>query len=257
MGRGSHRGLVLLAASWLVGCTAPVAHGLDEHEANGVAVALERAGIDAQKEVDPTAEGKFRVLVARDDSSAALGVLREEELPRPKPKGLLEAMGQGSLVPSRATEHAQYLAGLSGDLEKTLLSVDGVLAARVHLQVPEPDPLRPAGAEKATASVLVEHRGATPPLASDALARLVAGGVPALAADQVSVVQIARPARAEGAETRLRHVGPLAVAQSSLRPLQLGFGGLIALVVVQAIAVLALMARLSRLRHETGAGRTA
>ena len=235
------------------GCSVPVAYGLEEGEANGVAVALEHAGVDAQKDVDPKAEGRFLVTVARDDASVALGVLRDEGLPRTKPKGVLDAVGQGSLVPSRAAEHAQFLAGLAGDLESTLLGIDGVVSARVHLQVPEPDPLRSAPAEKATASVLVGHRGATPPLANESVARLIAGGVSGLLVEHVSVVQLARPTRAEGVESRLRHVGPLAVAQSSLRPLQLGFGGLILLVLAQAALVLALVAKLSRLRAAAAA----
>lgn len=253
-----HPGMPVLAALALAvsGCTVPVAHGLEEAEANGVAVALEHAGLDAQKEVDPTAEGRFRVTVARDDASAALGVLRDEELPRKRSKGVLDAVGQGSLVPSRAAEHAQFLAGLSGDLEASLLGVDGILTARVHLQVPEPDPLRSAPAEKATASVLVGHRGATPPLTSDAVARLIAGGVSGLAPEQVSVVQMARPVRAESSESRLRHIGPLAVAQSSLRPLQIGFGGLILLVLAQAALVLVLVGKLSRLRNAAAAAAT-
>lgn len=245
-------GLVLLLLC-LGGCTVPVAYGLEESEANSVAVALEHAGLDASKEVDPAAEGRFCVTVARDDASAALGVLRDEELPRKKPKGVLDAVGQGSLVPSRAAEHAQFLAGLAGDLESSLLGIDGVLSARVHLQVPEPDPLHSSSPEKATASVLIGHRGATPPLANDAVARLVAGGVSGLASDHVSVVQMARPARAEAGEARLRHVGPLAVAQSSLRPLQLGFGALILLVLAQAALVLVLVAKLSRLRSAAAA----
>ncbi len=253
MRAGQVRAASLLALLGLAGCTVPVAYGLEEDEANGVAVALQHAGLDATKEVDPTAEGHFRVLVARDDSSAALGVLRDEQLPRKKPKGVLDAIGQGSLVPSRAAEHAQFLAGLGGDLESSLLGIDGILSARVHLQVPEPDPLRSGTPEKATASVLIGHRGATPPLASDAVARLVAGGVPGLAVDQVSVVQMAKPMRADSTDSRLRHVGPLAVAKSSLRPLQIGFGGLILLVLAQAALVLALVGKLSRLRNAAAA----
>lgn len=255
MWRGSSPTLAVaaLALALVSGCTVPVAYGLEENEANGVAVALEHAGVDARKEVDPTAEGRFLVSVARDDASAALSILRDEELPRKKPKGVLDAVGQGSLVPSRAAEHAQFLAGLAGDLESSLLGIDGVLSARVHLQVPEADPLRASSPEKATASVLIGHRGATPPLASDAIARLIAGGVPGLAAEHVSVVQMARPARAEAGEARLRHVGPLAVAQSSLRPLQVGFGGLILLVLIQAALVLVLVGKLSRLRASASA----
>ena len=170
---------------------------------------------------------------------------------------MLDAVGQGALVPSRAAEHAQYLAGLAGDLERSLLGIDGVLTARVHLQVPEPDPLHDAPGTKATASVLLVHRGPTPPLASDAIARLVAGGVPGLTTDQVSVTQLPRAVRAESTENRLRHVGPLAVSPSSLRPLQLGFGGLILVVLAQAALVLVLVGKLSRLRNAAAAGRPA
>ena len=77
----------------------------------------------------------------------------------------------------------------------------------------------------------------------------VAGGVSGLTTDQVSVVQLPKAARAESGEARLKHVGPLAVAQSSLRPLQLGFGGLILIVLAQAALLLWLVQKLSRLRQ--------
>jgi type III secretion protein J len=205
----------------IAGCSVPVANGVDDAEANAISVSLERAGIDAQKEADPTAEGKFRILVARDDTSAAVAVLRDEELPRPHPKGVLDAVGQGSLVPSQTSEHAHYVAGLQGDLERSLNGIDGVLRARVHLNLPSADPLRARDAlPKATASVLVEHRGATAPLTVEAVQRLVAGGSPNLSAGDVAVLFVARPPRAERAESRLAHVGPFAVSKGSKVPLQ-------------------------------------
>ncbi|MBL8606831.1 MAG: hypothetical protein JNL38_05905, partial [Myxococcales bacterium] len=124
----------VLGLVWaLAGCTSPIAAALDEGDANRVVTALDRVGIDATKEADPQAEGKYRVNVARDDAARALSALSEEELPRPKSRGLLDAVDKGALVPSAASEHAQLVAGMSGELEKTLSSVDGVLAARVHL----------------------------------------------------------------------------------------------------------------------------
>ena len=202
------------------------------------------------KESDPLVEGRFRVVVARDDAARAIERLRDEGLPRPKPPGVLDAMDKGALVPSRAAEHAQFVAGLSGDLERTLESVDGVLDARVHLNVPDPDPLRDAPSLKATASVLVEHRGATPPLASPEVQRLVAGGVAGLAASDVAVVLVPRPAPAAMDGERLAHVGPIAVARASMRSLQLALVGLVLLVAVLAGATLMLYTRLARLQRE-------
>src|SRR5258706_1015305 len=224
--------LFLLLA--LAACSVPVAAGLDESDANRIVVALDKASNDSAKEGDPGAEGKFRVVVARDDAAHALGAMRDEELPRPRPAGVLEAMDKGALVPSRAAEHAQMVAGLGGDLERTLMGIDGIPAARVHLNMPAPDPLRDVAPAKTTASVLLEHRGSTAPITSESVQRLVAGGVGGLATSDVAVVLVSRTAPPSVAGAQLAHVGPIAVAQGSVRALQIGLVGLIALVAVLA-----------------------
>src|SRR5262249_23450879 len=152
--------------------------------------------------------------------------------------------------PSQAQEHAQLVAGLAGDIERTLEGVDGVLRARVHLNVPVRDPLRDAPPGKATASVLVEHRGTTPPLPPEAIQRLVAGGVGGVATTDVAVVTVPRPAPPHAGETELAHVGPIAVARGSLKPLQAALVGLVVLVAAFAAATLFLYARLARARGE-------
>jgi len=235
---------------FLLGCNVPVAAGLDENDANRIVVALDHSDIDGDKEPDPSVEGKFRVVVARDDVARALKAMRDEELPRPKPQGVLEAMDKGSLVPSAQAEHAQMVAGLAGDLERTLESVDGVLSARVHLNLPAPDPLRDKAPDKATASVLLEHRGSTAPLTTEAVQKLVAGGVNGLQPSEVAVVTVSRAAPAEAHESQLAHVGPIAVARSSSRTLQLSVAGLLALVLALMTSSVLLYTRLGRARSE-------
>ncbi|HEY1956527.1 MAG TPA: hypothetical protein VGH28_12975 [Polyangiaceae bacterium] len=241
--------LGLVAA--LSGCNVAVANNLDEDDANRIVLALDQSNIDATKEVDPQSEGKERVIVARDDVARALAAMREQELPRPRPVGVLDSMDKGALVPSQTAEHAQYVAGVAGDLERTLESVDGVLGARVHLNLPENDPLRDDPHPKATASVLLEHRGATPPLTQGAIQKLVAGGVAGLAPEDVSVVMVARAAPAIRGEAELAHVGPIAVARGSVRMLQATLGALVVLVAGLAFAALLLWVRLGRARAET------
>lgn len=247
---GAARLLALTFLASLLGCNAVVAAGVEETDANQIVVALDKANVDGTKEVDPQAEGRFRVLVPRDDVAAALAAMRAEELPRPKPAGVLEAMDKGALVPSQAAEHAQLVAGTAGEIERTLLSIDGVLAARVHLSLPARDPLRDAPPQKATASVLVEHRGAAPPISVEAIQRLVAGGVAGLATGDVAVVTVPRPVPPQAKEAQLAHVGPIAVARGSQRPLQGVLAGLVAGVLVLAGLTLALYLRLARLRSE-------
>lgn len=248
---------LLLAGLGLCACSTPVAVGLDEDDANRIVVALDRASIDATKEADPGGDGKFRVSVTRDDAARALTTMRDEELPRPRPAGVLDAVNKGALVPSQAQEHAQLVAGMAGDLERSLEQVDGVLAARVHLNVPTPDPLREGPAAKATASVLFFHRGSTPPLTTDAVQRLVAGGVPSLAPQDVAVVAVSRaaPPSASGGAVgaSIAHVGPIAVARGSLRLLQAALGVLVLLLAAFAAATLVLYARLVRAREAAAA----
>jgi len=230
-----------------VACAVPVASTLDDSEANRVVVALGRASIDATKDVDPTAEGRWRVSVPRDDVPRALSVMRDDALPRTLPAGVLDSIGK-SLVPSEAAEHAELLAGIAGDLERTLEGVDGVLSARVHLNVPRSTPSRDSPVLRGSASVLLEHRGSTPPLSADSVQRLVAGGVATLLPTDVAVVLVSRPTPAQPPGDALGHVGPIAVARSSLRPLQASLVTLVALVAVLAATTLILHARLSRAR---------
>jgi type III secretion protein J len=241
--------LALAMAAVLAACAVPVAGGLDDSEANRIFVALDRASVDAVKEQDPTGDGRWRVTVARDDLPRALSVMREEDLPRRDPLGVIDAVGKGSLVPSEAAEHAQLVAAISGELERSLEGIDGVLKARVHLNVPEASPLRDAPPTRGSAGVLIEHRGATPPVSAESIQRLVAGGVAGLAPADVVVVMVARPApvgldSADG----LAHVGPIAVTRASMRQLQAALIALVALVAALAGATLALYSRLARAR---------
>lgn len=240
--------MVLLAAA--TGCSVPVAAGLDEGDANRVVVALDQSGVDAAKEADPTAEGKFRVVVSRDDASRALTAMHDEQLPRTRSRGLLDAADRGQLVPSQAAEHAQLVVGMAGELERTLGTIDGVLAARVHLNLPPRDALRDGPQPKATASVLVEHRGTTSPLALEAVQRLVAGGAPGLSPADVAVVFVPHSVRPNAARADLGHVGPIAVARGSVNTLRAALAGLVVVVLALAAATLALYAKLARLRRE-------
>lgn len=247
--------LVLLLFS-VAACESPVATALDEADANQVILALDSAGIGASKEADPAAEGKFRVMVTRDDTSRALVAMHEDQLPRARPKGVLEAMNHNALVPSPSEEHALFVAGLAGDLERSLTGVEGLLSARVHLNLPIKDPLRDTGAIRPTASVLAEHRGATPPLSAEAIQRLVAGGVAGLSPGDVSVIFVPRVARSGARDRELAHLGPLTVTQGSLGVLKFAFAAFAVLLGGLAAATLTLYARVAKLRAEIESTRT-
>lgn len=239
--------LSLLALA-LAGCSVPVAGGLDETQANRVVVALDRAGVVAEKDADPAAEGRFRVSVERDEAARAIVALRDEELPAPTAPGLLDSMGKGALIPSQLTEHAQYASGLAGELERTLSTVEGVLTARVHLSLPESDPLREGPRAKATAAVLLKYRGANPPIDALEVKRLIAGAAPGLAPDDVAVVLVSRPAPSGAGDRSLAKLGPITTTHASMRILRAVTGAVLAVAVALVATVLALWTRLRRLR---------
>lgn len=239
----------LVTTSWLVACAVPVASGLDDPEANRIFVALDRASLEATKEADPNAEGKWRIEVARDDVARALSVMKDDELPRSEPPGVLDAVGKGSLVPSEAAEQAQLLAGLGGDLERSLDGIDGVLGARVHLSIPPAGASREPVTPHGTASALVEYRGATPPISADAVQRLVAGAASGLLPADVSVVMVARTAPPSyGGDSDIAHLGPIGVTRASMRRLQAALVALVSLIATLAALTIVLYSRLSRAR---------
>jgi type III secretion protein J len=238
----------LLAGLGVAGCTAPIAGGLEEAQANRVVVALDRAGIGSDKETDPAIEGRFRVVVERDDAPRAISALRDEDLPSPATAGLLESMGKGSLVPSQLAEHAQFVAGMSGELERTLSAIEGVLGARVHLSLPDTDPLREGPRPKPTASVLLKHRGTTPPIDAHEVKRLVSGAAPGLSPDDVAVVMVPRPLGAASTDRSLSRLGPITATRGSVGILRIAAALVVLVNLVLVVAVLFLWTRLRRVR---------
>ena len=252
--RGYAATAVSLACLWVAGCAVPVAGGLDERDANQVAVTLSQAGLEASKELDPESEGHYRIMVARDDAAPAIAAMREHDLPPRHAPGVVDALGKGSLVPSPLAEHAQYVAGVAGDIERTLASIDGVLGARVHLSIPHPNPLSEKPTDKPTASVLIKHLGATPPIAEPDVRRLVSGAVSNLAPEDVTVVMLSHPATVLSPDRRLSHFGPITVTRSSSIWLRAHIGITFVFLLALVATVLYLWSRLRRLPEPPTAG---
>jgi type III secretion protein J len=129
------------------------------------------------------------------------------------------------------------------------LAVDGVHSARVHLNLPVAEAFART-TSKASASVLLEHRGPTPPLGSESVQKIVAGSVQNLAPADVSVVFVPRTPRTILASERLAHVGPIAVSRGSLRTVQIAAGIALGVILLLASTCLVLLLRVSRLRRE-------
>jgi len=250
--------LVAIAVAVLAaGCQTTIAAGLAEEQANRVVVALDAEGISAAKDRSGgrTDESGFDVAVANDDVARALAVLEAADLPRQDEPGLSDVFGEASLVPTATEERARYMAALSGELTRSIESLDGVLDARVHVALPEQrdfmlDQERPGP----RASVLIKRRHAARAPDEDAVQRLVAGAVHGMRPEDVAVVSIeAAPARPS--PSSLVRVGPISVTRGTATILKAFLGGSLGLhVLLAALLVFVLVRRRGTQVIEENAG---
>lgn len=252
-------GLMRIMAFWLLilgaaGCEVAIARDLGDSEANRAMVALAASNIAANKQPDVQAEGRFQLSVSQGDVALAIASLHSAGLPSEARPGVLQALGDTGLIASRGTEQARLIAGTAGDLERSLRDVDGVLGVRVHLAVPEADPFsQEETRQTATASVLLRHRGTTPPISDQDVRRLVAGAVSGLDAERVAVVLHPVTARSVDADNSLSRLGPIAVTRSSASSLKVVLlaAGLLNVLLVGLVIVL--LTRVRRIRSSAAA----
>jgi type III secretion protein J len=185
--------LVLLLGS---GCRSrELASGLNEQDAQEIVVVLKQNGIDAAavrtagSDRDAPATWTVNSRGSSQEMVLAWRILQENGLPRQKVKGLEEVFSSTGMIPTAGEEKARLLLALSGELSRTLKSIQGVVDARVQLVLPENSPLLDrAQWSPPTASVLLKYRGSQTPVTADEVKSLVARGIEGLQADNVAVV---------------------------------------------------------------------
>ena len=183
---------------------------------------LEGAGISSNKVVDPASDPpSFTVEVASSNVTQALETLRSQGLPRENHGSFGSVYGKPSLIPTRTEEQARYVEALTGELERTLEIIDGVVDARIHVVLEQRDPLATdeTPTTAASAAVLMKVHAGTAPIAIADVKTLVASSVAGLESSRVSVVLSATPDKA-ATSTAVVPLGPLWVAPSS-RPILL------------------------------------
>jgi type III secretion protein J len=172
-----------------------IASGLGEQDAQEVVVVLKENGLDATaaraESSDRNAAPTWTVHLrgGSQNSVMAWRILQANGLPRQKVKGLEEVFSSTGMIPTASEEKARLLMALSGELNRTLKSVQGVVDARVQVVLPDNSPLLERSQwSPPTASVLIKYRGAQPPLTQDEVKSLVARGIEGLQADNVAIV---------------------------------------------------------------------
>ncbi|RAL24917.1 hypothetical protein DL240_01530 [Lujinxingia litoralis] len=225
--------LVATVALFALACTEPLHHGLDEAQANQMVVELSRAGFAAVKEPDPADPALWVVKVPRVERVEAWERLEQAGLPRPAESGFGDFYPGAGLIPTAQEERVVLQYATAQEIRTSLLKIDGVVDAHVHLVLPQKARVQLSNAPRPEprASVLVRWRTLEeegPAVGPDEIRALVAGAVEELQPDQIEVVmtRVQMPP-AQEREAIFAEVGPLIVAPQSaalVRALIVGMG---------------------------------
>jgi len=127
---------------------------LSERQANEMIAVLRGAGIEADKEVK---EGQFSIATASGDFANAIRTLSAQGYPRETYDSMGKVFKREGFVSSPLEERARLLFAMSQEISNTLTNIDGVVTARVHLNIPEKNPLQDKP-QPASAAVFIKYR---------------------------------------------------------------------------------------------------
>jgi flagellar M-ring protein FliF len=158
--------------------------GLDKQDVTRIGAALKDAGVA----FDISADGAT-VLVAYGDTARARMLLAEQGLPRSGGSGYELFDKLGSLGLTSFMQEITRVRALEGELARTIQTMRGVKAARVHLVMPDEGSFRRAR-QAPSASVVLRTEGADNALIAQSVRHLVAAALPGMTADQVTVLNV-------------------------------------------------------------------
>jgi type III secretion protein J len=146
---------VLALCAALAGCQGELYSNLSESEANQMLAVLMSSGVSTTK----TAKGKdgFSLSVDERDMLRAIAILKDAGFPKNTRDSIGKVFQKSGIMSSPFEERVRYIYALSEDVAQTLSNIDGVLAARVHIVLPDApqlgQPVKPS-----SAAVFIKHQ---------------------------------------------------------------------------------------------------
>jgi type III secretion protein J len=208
--------VALCAIGVLAACTQTVTlqAGLNDRDANEIVSLLSRNGIEAKKH---TAKEGVTLIVKDTEISRATEVMQAAGLPKRSLSNLGQIFKKEGMISTPLEERVRYIYGLSAELENTLQQFDNVVAARVHVVLPERiapgEPIQPSSA----AVFIKYHLPFDEETAIPRIRKLVSSSIPGLSGDDVrgKVSVVLTPTGSATAPVEWTTVGPFNVQSSS------------------------------------------
>jgi flagellar M-ring protein FliF len=184
--------------------------GLSRDDVGRIGSALKEAGID----FDVSADGAS-VTVNYGQTSRARMLLAEKGLPQSSDSGY-ELFNQiGSFGLTSFMQDVTKTRALEGELARTIQSMNGIKAARVHLVLPDRGSFR-SDQQAASASIVIATEMPTDTTPAQAIRHLVAAAVPGLKLDNVTVLNTSGAILASGDDIDSASAGKMAMVEQTV-----------------------------------------
>lgn len=156
--------------------------GLDATDLNQISIALAEAKINFQVGTDGTS-----LTVPAGMTGKARALLAERGLPTSGKAGYELFDNVGSLGLTSFMQEVTRVRALEGEISRTITSIAGISAARVHIVMQDVGNFRKAD-QKPTASVMIRASAEAARKSASAIRHLVASAVPGLEVDDVTIL---------------------------------------------------------------------
>jgi type III secretion protein J len=148
--------LLLVCVVLLAGCDrVELYSNLNERDANEMQAILLQQGIDCDKVVGK--EMKCSLQVSKSQLAAAIQILKGYGFPKDQFVNMGDVFKKEGLVSSPEEDRIRFIFALSQEVAETISQIEGVVSARVHIVIPENDPLSEYF-QPSSASVFLKYR---------------------------------------------------------------------------------------------------
>ncbi|SCW94697.1 flagellar basal-body MS-ring/collar protein FliF [Ancylobacter rudongensis] len=183
---------------------------LSREDVTRIGGALKDAGISFDVNSDGTA-----VLVAPADTARARMQLAEKGLPQSSSSGYELFNEVNSLGLTSFMQEVTKVRALEGELARTIQTMKGIKAARVHIVLPDRSSFR-KDQQSASASVVIRTESAVDGSSAEAIRHLVAAALPGMKIDAVTVLNTEGAILASGDDPANASSGKKAMLQDQM-----------------------------------------